>query len=1169
METHAKHILKLYAEAYPHTWVRHHLESYDDFLTRRLPEYLKVASEKFVHINANRKIKLYICGKSGDKIRYMPPTGTSGEPLFPNESRLKDITYAVTVLVDIDVDYTVELRNGETKVISKTIKDYELCKLPLPVLSKYCNLSMIPPVASLGVGECMYEIGGYFIVDGAEKVLISQEGLAPNVLYVDTLVESTEEDDESPNQYYVAFAEVRSGNEDGSILPRSHKLWLCKEKFNPPSETASETTLQKYKEISKRKGLVMEIPGLSEPVPAAILFRALGIETDEEIVNYMLLDMTEQERKVFAPKVIETLLQRNLVGTSTESPISVFNTDTAIKYIQKLTRFQSQFAVYDLLNNNFLPHLGDNLVLKAYYLGMMCRKVLGVYLGMEKPSDRDHYKFKRLMVTGDLFFNLFVNTFNIVREDFIRSIDLKLNYDVERYKDEKVQSLLDEGTIGYHMQNSRSDFIMETFKKSFKGMWEGKNGVSQKIERTSYKWPLALLRRTLIQISKQSKNADIMKLHGSTWGLACPCDVPEKEAGIIKQLALMAVTSISTPSIIIKDILEEISGFKYLYNLNPSDIRKNDVRVFLNGAWIGLHSNPTVLSSELRSRRTVGKLPKFISIAWYKQKNEFVICTDSGRLIRPVYRFNNLELLNSIAIESTKTWDEVLNKYIDYVDAEESETILISMTPAVSPYVRSVDDLVFQYADKLMPYTHSEIHPSFALGLSVSTVPYSENNASVRNTYVVQQTRQAAGIYATNWKNRFDTLGLLLYTPQVPLVQTETMKYVGDNRMMYGSNSVLAIMSHTGYNQEDSVIINSGALKRNMFLTGYYNLYEASEKFVDMAGEIKSEITNPIVGKYVSMITPKDGIDYSYLDTDGIIKEGTHLGPDMALIGMVTPEGDSWKDSTVVSKKDSHGIIDSIFRYRNPEGLLVVKIKVRDTLVPGVGDKFVIASCAQKGTVGVIMDEEDMPTTSLGLRPDIIMNPHAIPSRMTQSTVLEMLTGKVGSMEGAIQDATAFVPRDDPLKFYGDVLEKNGFNRLGEEYMYNGMTGERIRSTIFVGSVYYSRLKHMVQFKINSRETGPMKLMTHQPTGGRANDGGLRRGEMERDTILSHGISKFIRESMMDRSDGYSTILDEETGRIDVSKSDKTPTKIDLPYSMKLVLQEMESMCVETKLITL
>ena len=1026
METHAKHILKLYAEAYPHTWVRHHLESYDDFLTRRLPEFLKIASEKFVHINANRKIKLYICGKSGDKIRYMPPTNSAGEPLFPNEARLKDITYALTIFVDIDIDYTVELKNGETKVISRTIKDYELCKLPLPILSKYCNLSMIPPVASIGVGECMYEIGGYFIVDGAEKVLISQEGLAPNVLYVDRLVDPTDEDEDSNNQYYVAFAEVRSGSEDGSILPRSHKLWLCKEKFNPPSENATESALEKYKQMSKRRGLVFELQGLSEPVPVAILFRALGVESDEDIVNYMLLDMTESERKVYAPKVIETLLQRNLVGTSSESPVSIFTTDSAIKYIQKLTRFQSQFAVLDVLNNFFLPHLGNNLVLKAYYLGMMCRKVLGVYLGMEPPSDRDHYKFKRLMVTGDLFFNLFVNTFAVVREDFIRSIDLKLNYDVERYKDERVVALLDEGTIGYHMQNSRSDFILDTFKKSFKGMWEGKNGVSQKVERTSYKWPLALLRRTLIQISKQAKNADIMKLHGSTWGLACPCDVPEKEAGIIKQLALMATTSISTPSKIIIDILEEISGFRYLYNMNPAAIKKNDVRVFLNGAWIGLHANPLMLEKELKSRRATGSLPKLISIAWYKQKNEFVIYTDSGRLMRPIYRFNSLDLLDSVEIESTKSWGEVLKKFIDYIDAEESETILVSMTPAVTPYVRSVDDLVFQYADKLMPYTHSEIHPSFALGLSVSTVPYSENNASVRNTYVVQQTRQAAGIYATNWKNRFDTLGLLLYTPQAPLVQTETMKYVGDNRMMYGANAVLAIMSHTGYNQEDSVIINSGSLKRNMFLTGYYNLYEASEKFLDFAEEIKTEITNPIIGKYAGIVTPKDGVDYSYLDADGIIKVDTHLGPDMVMIGMVSPEGDGWKDSSVTSKKDSHGIVDSIFKYRNAKGLLVVKIKIRDTLIPGVGDKFVIASCAQKGTVGIVMDEEDMPTTSWGVRPDIIMNPHAIPSRMTQSTVLEMLTGKVGSMEGAIQDATAFVPRDDPLKFYGDILERNG-----------------------------------------------------------------------------------------------------------------------------------------------
>jgi DNA-directed RNA polymerase II subunit RPB2 len=1163
MEAHASHLLRLYLQAHPNAWVRHHLESYDDFLTRRLP--VLIHSTPIEHQHAGRHIRIHLLGKDGDRLRYLSPMNEAGQPLFPNEARMKDLTYGVTLVTDVDIEYTLPAIPGsgnKARTVTRRVENFELTTLPMPVKSRFCNLGMLPSVAAAGVGECAYELGGYFIVDGEEKVLISQEVLAPNVMHVALVDDAT-----SP---YEAFAEVRSGSEDGTVPPRSHKLNLARQKdvkVKKEEEAEEEEVVRAKKEPIR--GMVMTMPGLDDPVPLAILFRALGIETDEEIIHYILLDADAVERAVLEPYLIDTLLQNRVAARpdADESPVRVWTTHEALAYLQKMTHLQSHYAVLDHIRRLFLPHLGGNTILKAYYVGLMARKVLAVALKREPPSDRDHFRFKRFLVTGDLCFSLFSNTYRDLINSFITAMDKKINFNVAAFEGDKIVELLNTTTLSEFLF-TRYNALGGAFIKSFKSTWEKKVGVAQRIERMSYAWALALLRRSNNDIGENSKVEGPRRLHGSSWGLTCPIDSPDGgELGLKKHLSLLALPSTGTSRADMMKFISEVSGFIALDTLKPNSVRRTDLRVYLNGAWIGMHTKPVVLATSLRDARQSGRLPKLTSIAWRVTENALHVFTDAGRLSRPLYRLD-ARLLSERELLKVTSWASLEKDYIDYIDAEEAETVLVSITPAVFPHVDNYDDIQFKHRDRVMRFTHSEIHPSFTLSVATNLVPFCQNNASTRNILTVQQVRQALGIYATNWPQRWDNLSVVLHYPQKPLLQTELFRFVADGRMPFGQNVVVAIAAYGGYNQEDSLLVNAGSVARGMFSTAYYNRYVHEETMLDEIAKIKTEIVNPLKGKWTALVTPRDGFDYSLLDEDGIIVKGSEVHDHIVLVGCVSPSmNGTWSDASLISKPDAHGVVDSVFKFRDGKGLLHVKIKIRSLLSPLVGDKFVIRSCAQKGTVGLIVPEQDMPFTASGLKPDIIMNPHAIPSRMTGAAVLEMLTGKAAVLAGAIVDASPFVPREDAVSAFGNILEQSGYNRHGDEYMYNGMTGERIQSAVFVGTAYYCRLKHMVANKINVRATGKKKLLTHQPNEGRANEGGLRIGEMERDSLLSHGISAFVRESLMERSDAYRTILDVERGRIDVTRTEAQPAMIDIPYAMKLYLQELEAQHLLTKII--
>ena len=524
---------------------------------------------------------------------------------------------------------------------------------------------------------------------------------------------------------------------------------------------------------------------------------------------------------------------------------------------------------------------------------------------------------------------------------------------------------------------------------------------------------------------------------------------------------------------------------------------------------------------------------------------------------------------------------------IDYVDTSEEESSYIATYP---------DEL-----KNSKYYTHLEIDPSLILGVMGNSIIYPENNQLPRDVFSCGQSRQAVSVFHSNYQMRLDKMGVILNYGQTPLIKSRYLEYINNEEQPYGVNTIVAIMSYTGYNVEDAILINEASLKRGLFNTTYYTMYESREESAKVASSTTNSFFTNIENKQ-NISGLKKGYEYNHLDKWGLVKENTIINDKIILIGQLTStieNKDVYTDNSVKTKKGQLGVVDKSFMTEGEEGFRIAKIRIREERIPGIGDKMA-SRAGQKGTIGLIIPEQDMPFTADGIRPDLIINPHALPSRMTIGQLVESLFGKACAMYGAYGDCTAFATKGANAETYGKMLTKIGYHSSGNQILYNGMTGTQLYSEIYIGPTYYMRLKHMVKDKINYRATGPRTVLTRQTVQGRSNDGGLRIGEMERDGILAHGASYFLNESYMVRGDQYFMAVCNKTGAIAVYNPSlnlflspfadgplKFNTTLDgklvldvfsvygrsfsilrIPYSLKLLIQELQVMNVQMRLIT-
>jgi DNA-directed RNA polymerase II subunit RPB2 len=1157
--------------------VRHQIESYNHFIGCQIQRTIDMFNPVVIHsekdfVEEQNQYFLEIFVTFTNFRIYEPQIHENNgatKIMTPQEARLRNFTYASNTTIDLNIRYVI--RDTEDmatpKIIEKVIPHINIGKIPIMLKSDICVLKN----ASLSVqyGECPYDCGGYFIIKGSEKTVLGQERASENKIYCFNGKNTAK---------WTWYAEIKSVPDFKCISPKQIEMMIA----------------------NKNNGygfsLYITIPRIKQPIELFALFRAFGILTDKEICEYIVLDIECEKTREILNFLKASIIEGNKYRTYEDAfqhIVSMVAYTPPLNMDKEQGQIKKREFTLDVLNNDLFPHC-QTTKQKLYLVGYMAKCLIETAKGWRPPDDRDSYVNKRIELTGTLLNNLYRNYFNKVVKEMqkltIREINSRTSRTIQDYENilnmTNIYKLVKHATIenGIIRALSTGDFSIKQANSS-------KVGVGQVLNRLTYPATISHLRRINTPLEKSGELIAPRKLHNTTWGFLCPVETPEGQSiGIVKNLAYMAHITIPTNSdslyTNVKPFLQEID------KIEKSAELCGRVKVFVNGAWIGTCDDPLKLYQHMKQMKCTGRINIYTSIVFDYKLAEIRICSDGGRLTRPLLRMNEagnrilmtrdiLKQLNAKEIE----WTDLLvnlrikESVIEYIDVEEQGFAMIGLKEHHDETTMSN-----------ICYTHCEIHPSTILGILASCIPFPEHNQAPRNTYECAQMKQAMGVYATNFESRMDKTAYILTYPSRPLIDTRLMNMIGINRVPSGTQITVAIMTHTGYNQEDSLLLNRGSVDRGMFMTTIYHTEKDEDNNI-----IRDEIIRCKPDKSTTR-----GIkfgNYDKLNAQGFIPENTLVENRDIIIAKIIPIKENrndptktikYEDQSKVFRTTEESYIDRNYTGRNGDGYNFAKTRVRTLRKPVIGDKF-SSKMGQKGTCGNIIDECNMPFTADGLRPDIILNPHAIPSRMTIGQLKETVFGKILLHLGMLGDGTAFGSFD--IQSVGDLLSKCGYHSRGEEIMYDGVTGEQMEMSVFIGPVYYQRLKHMVNDKQHSRAIGPMVNLTRQPAEGRSRDGGFRVGEMERDVLLAHGMSHFCKERLFDVSDKYTTHVCKRCGllasyyngdnpRINRANGNFTVhscntcgnmtdfARIDIPFSFKLLSQELQTINVVPRLIT-
>ena len=1235
------------------TWMAsHQINSYNDFVNNKIPSIFKGNNLSSVYIydkedkSITYQLDFYVCGEKANKYKICLPSIYNHEkgemkPMIPNEARLKNLTYGFDMFIDLEVKVSMKKGNEyvyQNRKLEKDdfLKNIYLGNIPIMLRSDMCVLNKVDPSAYPEFGESKYEFGGYFIIDGREKMIICQERKAENILFLEKINDNKID----------KIVEVKSKSDEAFTHARTIKLQL---------EHSGCITVR----LGQQKAFIREYEG--RDIPLFIMFRFLGVETDKEILELICGDLdTELSNKLvdlLRPSIMDPVIKKfnvydkQMAENYLEPLTSRSQTDITgnkLKEIQK-NKLERLSFLYDSVAEALLPQVGRDFVHKRYYLAYMTKKLLLFELGLEKVTKRDNFMNKRIDVTGFMLSTLFKDALNQTLYNAKREIKRKYEFNSKELSGANFINIINEN-------NYYTVFDNTVFKKEFidslkKGNIGNKIGVVQQLDRINYYSTLSHIRRITDPVSGNNVVDDRRRLNVTQFGYICPLETPEGgNVGLRKALSLLATITIGYPTHQLKEYC-----FKYgvipLKNMNVIDSH-NYCKVFINGNWIGCIHNSYKFVKLFKLMRRNGLINLYTSISHYPLKNEIFIYCDDGRLVRPMYIIENNELLiqdkdikeikdgkktffdlckstlkfksnsdklyvnNPIFIKNVSTLNlseddpeleyklQLNQAKIEYLDVQEFDTSMTSINLEIS------------LQDKTS-YTHVDLHPSLYLGVCAHLLPHVHHQQGPRAIYASKHIKQGVGTYTSNFLNRIDTSAHILHNPEVPMIHTRLNEVLHNHKMVTGQNIIVAIAYYNGYNQEDGILANKTSIDMGLFGSSYYKMYEAFEK-TDTKSGTEERFYNPLykdeISEYPESLDPKTEYTFDKLDKFGFIKEGTYLDGKENVIGKYFKSKDEhgeeqFKDMSSHTKKDNKGsYVDKVFTCQtNAVGDRLCKIRTCQYRKPEIGDKFA-SRCAQKGTYGVMLPREDLPSTSDGLVPDIIIHPSGYPKRMTINQLLELLYGNLAVECGFFGLASPL--ESFPVKEVNNILtDKLGFSYYGDRILYNGVYGEQMDTAIFMGPMYYQRLKYMVHDKINVRASGHREdgipvpggaytARERQVVSGRANGGGLRVGEMERDALISHGVFGFIRERDIVRSDKFIVFISPKNGEITIGnpndnifydiledgpishhllqgteeskqeiiglniseKRQQKFIKVEIPYAMKLLIHEMNGM---------
>ncbi|KPI41917.1 DNA-directed RNA polymerase III subunit RPC2 [Cyphellophora attinorum] len=1101
--------------------IHQHIDSFNHFVEVELKKIIDDIDPNFYI----KYLNIYV----GKPSRYDEQYYGDGREstVSPNECRLRDLTYAAPILVDVQYPKGNQIfrRKGMT-----------IGRLPIMLRSSRCILSGKTEAEQVDLQECPLDPGGYFIVNGTEKVILMQEQLSKNRIIVET--------------------EPKKGLITASCTSSTHAR-------------KSKTY------VSLRKGLItMNHNILQEPIPICVLLKAMGVANDMEMMTIVAgTDQALQDD--FAENFEETIK----LGIHTQQQ-ALDHVGSRIKIARKQTPFGQVKRNYvqealEAVSNVLLAHVPiEDLDFrpKAIFIAHMARRCLMTKQNPDMVDDRDYVGNKRIELAGQMLSLLFEDSWKKY------NFDIKLNMDKILRRPNKTE-VPDPCAI---MIGHASQITQAMSRAIATGNWNLKRfrmeraGVSHLLNRLSFIATLGMMTRISSQFEKTRKVSGPRALQPSSFGMLCPADTPEGEScGLVKNTALM--THITT-----EQLQEPIK--RIIYMLGAEDISSvggselyapGSYLVMLNGTPLAVTRYPSQFLGAFRKLRRSGRISEFVSIFINHHHSAIQIATDEGRVCRPLIIVEDRKskvtkrYLKSLQRGSMDFEDFLARGLVEYLDTNEMNDALIALTE---------DDITTNT-------THLEIEPFTILGAVAGLIPYPHHNQSPRNTYQCAMGKQAIGAIASNQFLRIDTILYLMVYPQKPLVKTRTIELIKYDQLPAGQNATVAVMSFSGYDIEDALVLNRASVDRGFGRCQVLRKYPVSLKLYPNGS--KDSVREPTIDQQTGVNVK----EHALLDYDGIARVGEKISAGEVFINKHLPQnanssgfsdnGNGHDSDNAIPQPQRYKLsdfsyVDKVMVSEVENGSQLIKIQTRQTRIPEVGDKF-SSRHGQKGVVGIIVSQEDMPFSDQGVTPDIIMNPHGFPSRMTVGKMLELVSGKAGILDGKFEYGTAF--GGSQLDDMSQVLMNHGFSYDGKDYLTSGVTGEPLPAYVFTGPIYYQKLKHMVQDKMHSRARGPRAILTRQPMEGRSRDGGLRLGEMERDCLIAYGASQLMRERLMLSSDVHNVEICESCGftafnrqckRCITAGDSEAGSKVvtlQMPYSFLLLSRELNAMSISTRLI--